>query len=86
MRELAASTEPQPIGCTQVTEILYTPGVALVGDLPAGFELKTEYAAAVASRAREPELARQFVARLGSDATLALRRARGFEAWEGARR
>jgi len=42
--------------------------------------MSTEYAAAVATHAREPELARRFVARLGSDATLAMRRAGGFEA------
>src|SRR5262245_44701233 len=31
MHALAAATSPNPIGCTQVTEILATPGVALVG-------------------------------------------------------
>ena len=40
MRELAADAQPGAIGCTQITEILYTPGIALVGALPAGFELR----------------------------------------------
>ena len=31
MREMAQSAEPGVIGCTQVTEILYAPGVQLVG-------------------------------------------------------
>jgi len=80
MGELAASMDAHALGCTQVTEILYTRGVTLAGTLPAGFELNTEYAAAVTTRAAEPELARRFVARLGSPATLAARRAGGFEA------
>jgi molybdate transport system substrate-binding protein len=80
MAELAASGDAQAIGCTQVTEILYTPGVALAGALPAGFELNTEYLAAVVSRAREPELAKRFVERLCGEATLVARRAGGFEA------
>src|SRR5262249_26790671 len=37
----APAVEERPIGCTQVTEILYTPGVTLVGAFPAGFELNT---------------------------------------------
>ncbi len=41
------------VGCTQVTEILYTPGVVLVGALPPGFDLATVYSVAVGSaRAR----------------------------------
>ena len=80
MGQLAADADPGAIGCTQVTEILYTPGVVLAGPLPAGFELNTEYAAAVVSRAREPELARGFLNRLSSESTLATRRAGGFDA------
>ena len=38
------------VGCTQVTEILYTPGVQLAGMLPKKFELQTMYTAAVCSR------------------------------------
>ncbi len=46
MRHLAASDAARPIGCTQTTEILNTPGLALIGPLPAGCELATMYAAA----------------------------------------
>ncbi len=46
MRELAASDAANPIGCTQATEILYTPGVDLVAMLPRRFELATVYTAA----------------------------------------
>jgi molybdate transport system substrate-binding protein len=79
MRELAASADERAIGCTQVTEILYTPGVVLAGSLPPGFELNTEYAAAVVRSAREPELARRFIERLAGEGTLAARRAGGFD-------
>ena len=69
MREMAAAGGPRAIGCTQVSEILYTEGVALLGALPAAFELATLYTAAVATGAAEPALARQFIALLcGADA------------------
>ena len=52
MRELAAARGGRPIGCTQVTEILNTPGAQLVAPLPEGFELATVYTAGVCTRAR----------------------------------
>jgi molybdate transport system substrate-binding protein len=79
MRELAASTAASPLGCTQVTEINYTAGVRLVGVLPLQFELATVYAAAIGTRAAQPELARQFIEQFGGAASLDLRRAGGFE-------
>jgi molybdate transport system substrate-binding protein len=51
MRHLAASDARRPIGCTQSTEIISTPGVTLSGSLPVGSELATMYTAAVAARA-----------------------------------
>jgi molybdate transport system substrate-binding protein len=80
MRELAAATSANPIGCTQVTEIRYTQGVELVALLPAEFELATLYTAAVAQRAAEPELAARFIALLTGAQTLVLRTEAGFEA------
>ena len=47
MRELAGAGDAGAIGCTQATEIRYTPGLALVGALPAPFALATVYSAAV---------------------------------------
>ncbi len=55
MQALAQSAERGRIGCTQVSEILYTPGVALVGVLAPGFELATVYSAAVSATARDPD-------------------------------
>jgi molybdate transport system substrate-binding protein len=80
MRAVSDAHQPGAIGCTQVTEILYTPGVTLVGALPGEFELATVYAAAVAISARRPNDARQFVEWLTGPRSLALRRAGGFEA------
>ena len=79
MGELARANAPGLVGCTQVTEIMYTPGVVLVGALPSGFGLSTVYSAAVGGGALEPDLAREFVRRLSAPATRALRENAGFE-------
>jgi molybdate transport system substrate-binding protein len=51
MRHLAASNAIRPLGCTQSTEIIATPGIVLSGPLPRGCELRTMYTAAVTTRA-----------------------------------
>lgn len=80
MRELARAREPGSVGCTQITEIRYTPGVALVGPLPAEFELATVYSAAVAAAAQSQAAAHRFVQLLTGPASRELRRSGGFEA------
>lgn len=67
------------IGCTQVTEIIYTDGVQLVAPLPKAFELATVYSAAVCTRATEPDAATALVAMLVDADAAALRAACGFE-------
>ena len=52
MRELAQAARPGLLGCTQITEIKYTPGVTLVGPLPGDYALSTVYSVAVCTRAR----------------------------------
>ncbi len=79
MREMAKTVASGLLGCTQITEINYTEGVSLVGPLPAEFELATVYCAAVCSKAREPDLARQFVELLTGPRSQALRAQGGFE-------
>ena len=79
MKEMAAASEPGLIGCTQVTEILYTPGVQLVAVLPKAFELATVYTAAVASKAEQPQAARLLIDMLATPDAAPLRRAGGFE-------
>ena len=78
MSALAASTERQPIGCTQVTEILGTPGLTLVGVLPPEFELATVYTVGAATRAAHPEAARKLTAILTSAEAQAQREQVGF--------
>jgi molybdate transport system substrate-binding protein len=79
MRELAQATAVRPIGCTQVTEINNTPGVALVGVLPREFELATTYSLGVSARATVPAVARKLVGWLTGPESAALRSRAGFE-------
>jgi molybdate transport system substrate-binding protein len=79
MRGLAQSSEFSAIGCTQVTEIKYTPGVALVGPLPGEFELATTYAVGVYVKSHQPELARRFAEVLSGETARELRLSGGFE-------
>jgi molybdate transport system substrate-binding protein len=80
MRGLAQSRADHPVGCTQVTEIAFTPGVTLVGPLPGEFQLATPYCVAVAARAQQPESAARFAALLAGHAAAELRRRCGFDA------
>lgn len=79
MREMVASTDAHVIGCTQMTEILITPGAQWVAPLPAEFELATMYTAAVCSGARQPEAAAQLVGLLSGPGSADHRRAAGFD-------
>jgi molybdate transport system substrate-binding protein len=80
MQALAREGAHDALGCTQITEILYTPGIALVDSLPEALGLTTVYSAAVATRARQPELAQRFVAFLSGPQAQTQREAGGFEA------
>jgi molybdate transport system substrate-binding protein len=73
MLELSRADESRPIGITQVSEIIATPGVDLAGLLPAGFELVTVYSAAVCTHERKGALARRFVQLLASSDAAAAR-------------
>jgi molybdate transport system substrate-binding protein len=79
MAEMARAADPHAIGVTQVTEILYTPGVVLVAPLPQAFELATVYSAAVVTRALERAAAQALLQRLSGPAAAAMRRDGGFE-------
>jgi molybdate transport system substrate-binding protein len=61
MRELAASDAARPIGCTQSTEIIATPGIALCGPLPPGCELKTMYTAGITTNATDAAAAQVLI-------------------------
>lgn len=70
-----------PIGCTQATEILATPGVRLVQPLPHGFDLETVYTAAVAQGSSQAKSAAFFIARLGGEESRAARIKSGFRGY-----
>ena len=78
MRELAGAQGAHPIGCTQVTEILNTPGVQLVAPLPQGYELATVYTAAVCAGAALPEEARELSQLLAGEPARSARKEAGF--------
>ena len=79
MAALASADDARPIGCTQISEILYTRGVTLAGPLPKRFELATRYDAAVASRAASAPLGEAFVALMSGAETRPVRAAGGFQ-------
>lgn len=79
MKALSVSPLSNPVGCTQVTEILRIKGVRLIGLLPPGLDLVTTYTAAVGSRAARPEAAAQVIGLMAGAANAGLRRDAGFE-------
>ena len=80
MAALAASTDRRPIGCTQATEILNTPGTVLAAPLPGEYALAATYTVGIGAKAAQPEAARQFAGRLTHADSLDLRRRLGFVA------
>ena len=78
MKAMAEAGDPKAMGCTQVTEILITPGVEWAADLPAGFELATVYTAAVTQRSLAPTLACFLIDELVSPSRANDRRESGF--------
>ena len=78
MHEMSQCPQAGLIGCTQVTEILYTPGINLVAPLPKAFELATVYTAAVCAGARRAEMATALIDLLTGAQTAPLRRSAGF--------
>jgi molybdate transport system substrate-binding protein len=79
MRALAQDEGERPIGCTQVTEIVATPGVTLIGPLPKELALATVYTAGVCARAVLPDQARRLAALLSGEAASPERKRAGFE-------
>ena len=79
MRALATSRERPALGCTQVTEILNTAGVTLVGALPTPFELATLYTAGVSATAAAPAQARALSELLTAAGNHSFRQQMGFQ-------
>jgi molybdate transport system substrate-binding protein len=78
MRELATSPNDYPIGCTQVTEIVATPGIALAGPLPKECELATVYTGAICTATKRHDETLRFLTLLTSDASRDQRARAGF--------
>lgn len=78
MRHLAESPAARPIGCTQSTEIISTPGVVLSGALPPGCELATMYTAAITAGAAHAREAQTLIELLTAADHRALRARAGF--------
>lgn len=78
MRNMAASDAVRPIGSTQTTEILNTPGLTLLGSLPAGCELATMYAAAIPTKSPNAAIAQTLIDLLTASEHRALRQQAGF--------
>jgi molybdate transport system substrate-binding protein len=74
----ASSGGSLQMGCTQVSEILYTPGVELVAELPEPYRLRTTYAAGLTPSGFESDVAHKMLATLTSAGASRLRLAGGF--------
>ena len=79
MQAMAQANETGLLGCTQATEIIFTPGVELIALLPKAFELATTYTAAVCTHSGQASLAAGFIALMVSPDISTLRRDCGFE-------
>ena len=66
------------LGCTQITEIVFTPGTELVAALPPEFELATVYTAAVTTTSGQAQAAADLIELLGQADTADVRRQCGF--------
>jgi molybdate transport system substrate-binding protein len=80
MAAMAQAADASAVGITQVSEILYTPGVRLLGVLPPPHQLATLYSAAVTRRAAQAGLAAELLAGLAGEEGSEMRREAGFEA------
>ncbi len=78
MAALAASSEALPVGCTQLTEIISTPGIHAIGDLPGDLGLSTTYTAAVITGTSRADAVRWLAAALAAPEHADARAACGF--------
>ena len=78
MTAMANSPAKQPIGCTQMTELLVTDGVDLVAPLPPGYDLSTTYTVGISAGAKNADAARVLAQLLTSPDKEIVRRTAGF--------
>jgi molybdate transport system substrate-binding protein len=78
MAAMALAADPASVGITQVSEILYTPGLRLLGVLPPPFGLATLYSAAVVRGAAQAAAAANLLSLLTAPAKSQWRAQGGF--------
>lgn len=78
MAAMAKSGDKNPIGCTQITEILNTPGVVYAADLPQDYGLSTIYTAAQSSRSLQPDAVQALISLLTANENIEIRKKAGF--------
>jgi molybdate transport system substrate-binding protein len=76
--ELVAKGEIE-LGMVNATQILTTPGVALVGPLPAELQTYIVFAGAIGANSKAPEAARELIKFLKSPAALSAMKSQGME-------
>lgn len=80
--ELVASGEIE-LGIVVITQILTTPGVELVGPLPAALQSHVDFAAGVSTRSRAPRAARDLITFLSGPMAAPVIKAQGMEPASG---
>jgi molybdate transport system substrate-binding protein len=78
MAALAASKENFPVGCTQQTEIVSTPGIRAISDLPGDLGLCTIYTAALMKGSAHAQAVRWLIKAMAAPDHAALRTRCGF--------
>lgn len=78
MAAMVKADEARSLGCTQITEIINTPGVEYAGDLPEPYGLTTTYTAALPTGAGNAAAAERLVQILTSENVAQIRSMVGF--------
>lgn len=78
MKAMASAAVPWSLGCTQITEIMYTGGVALVAPLPQSCALDTVYTIGVPKTSRQAVLASALIDVLCDESLDGFKRNNGF--------
>jgi molybdate transport system substrate-binding protein len=81
--ELVAKGEVE-LGVVVITQILTTPGVDLVGPLPAEVQSYIVFTAGISANAQAPDAARQLITFLTGPTAAAVMKAQGMEPWSAA--
>ena len=76
--QLVASGEVE-LGFQQLSELMYLPGIDVLGPLPGATQITTVFSGGVAATSRQPDAVRALLAFLASPATAAVKAANGMD-------